>query len=302
MLKYYLWAIVEKAACAVPLGKEFAYGADYLISRKRGMVPPHSSFRLTRKAKDLFPNGGVIMDVGTGWFHHDAFLLYLVGDYTIYLFDIMYKARLNWIKNYLEYLVSHQDLISNELKIPKETIKDKLDPLLSLKSIEEIYEKCHFIPAITKKTDKPFLPECSVDLMLSNCVLNHIPPSILGPELQALRKMLKKDGYMYHLLGHVDHWYFHDKSANMFNYYRYSDDYYRLFFENGIEYQNRMVKQEWLSFFSQSGLTVKECWSYSDAESESEIAQLRQINARFAKYSLEDLSVKDNYVLLQRAE
>ena len=34
-----------------------------------------TSFRLARKAKEIVPRGGTVVDVGTGWFHHDAFLL-----------------------------------------------------------------------------------------------------------------------------------------------------------------------------------------------------------------------------------
>ena len=49
---------------------------------------------------------------------------------------------------------------------------------------------------------------------------------------------------MYHLIGHDDHWAFHDPSANMFNFYRYSDWYYSLLFES-MEYHNRMVIAEW---------------------------------------------------------
>jgi len=303
MLKYYLWALAEKIALAVPFGEEFAYGADYLMTRNsRGKSPPPSSFRLARKAKELIPQGGVVLDVGTGWFHHDAFLIYLLGNYTIYLFDIKDKARLRFIKNYLGYLLSNQELVCSELGISQKTIQSKLFSLLSLNSRSDIYKKCNFVPCIVRKTDEPFLPECSVDFMVSNCVLNHIPPHVLVPELHALRRMLKMDGYMYFLLGHDDHWTFHDRKANMFNYYRYSNAYYRLFFENDIEFQNRMVKQEWINLFHDCHLSVKECWPYITEKSRSEITRLCHIDSRFAKYPLEDLAAMYDYVLLQRVQ
>jgi hypothetical protein len=53
-----------------------------------------------------------------------------------------------------------------------------------------------------------------------NCVLTHIPPAIVKPELAALRLMLKPTGKMYMMIGHDDHWTFHDPSANQFIYYR----------------------------------------------------------------------------------
>jgi hypothetical protein len=59
--------------------------------------------------------------------------------------------------------------------------------------------------------------------MVSNCVLNHIPRDILLPEMKVLREILKPDGRMHFLIGHDDHWTFHDRRENQFNYYRYSD-------------------------------------------------------------------------------
>jgi hypothetical protein len=302
LLKYYLWALAEKAVCAIPLGEELAYGTDSVLNRNRGKSPPRSSYLLATKVKELVPKSGIIMDVGTGWFHHDAFLLYLLGDYTIYLFDVMNKARLSWIKNYLSYLISNQELISKELAIPRQTIQEKLEPLITLDSCSSIYKKCNFIPCITKKTETPFLSEDSIDFMVSNCVLNHIPPKILIAELHSLRRMLKKNGYMYHLLGHWDHWAFHDKKVNRFNYYRYSDAYYKRFFETEIEYQNRMVKQEWIHLFNSCHLRVSECSAMVDQESRNAILQLDHIDSRFSKYPHEELAAMANYVLLQRLE
>ena len=183
------------------------------------------------------------MDIGTGWFHHDAFLVYLVGDYRVYLFDVDDKARLRYMMNYFSLLQSKRDVISSELGVLPELVDAKLSPLTKLKTRKEIYDHCNFIPCIIDKPTEPFLPDGSIDFMLSNCVLGHIPPRILKPELVSLRKMLKPIGYMYHMIGHDDHWSFHDRSFNFFNYYRYSDRLYHLLFDNKFEYQNRMVRR-----------------------------------------------------------
>lgn len=242
------------------------------------------------------------MEVGTGWFHHDAFLAYLVGDYNIYLFDVENRANLLWVKNYLRHLLSNRELLRSELDLPSRTIEQKLSPLLSCDSLSKIYQKVNFIPYITRDTRVPFLPEGTIDFMVGNCVLNHIRPSILVPELYSLRTMLKRGGRMYFLLGHQDHWTFHDHSANMFNYYRYSDACYRLFFETGLEYHNRMVKQEWLELFRSCHLSVKEYHAYITEQSRSEIKRLPKIDSRFARYPLEDLAIIYSYVLLTKSD
>jgi SAM-dependent methyltransferase len=303
MLRYYAWALGEKALGSLPFGKSF-YGAVGRAANRssRGRKQSFtSSLRLARKGKELIPPGGTVLDIGTGWFHHDAFLLYLAGDYRIHLFDIEDKASLAYIINYLENLRANCELISSELAIETAEARVKLERLLALGSREEIYEACGFVPCITRAVTEPFLPEDSIDFMVSNCVLNHIPPSVLKAELGALRRMLKPEGRMYHLLGHDDHWTFHDPSTNRFNYYRYSDRYYRLFFETKLEYQNRLVKQEWLRLFADVGLEIEDYWPLIDDVSRREIAELPKIDQRFACYPAEELAIIHSYVLLRKS-
>jgi SAM-dependent methyltransferase len=304
MLRYYAWALGEKTLGSLPFGKDF-YGAVGRVANRdrRGKTQSFtSSLRLARKGKDLIPAGGTVLDIGTGWFHHDAFLLHLAGDYRIYLFDIEDKARLTYIANYLENLLRHSELVAAELGIDETEAQSKIQRLLSLKSREEIYEACGFVPCVTRDVMEPFLAEGSIDFMVSNCVLNHIPPRLLAMELHTLRQMLKPDGRMYHLLGHDDHWTFHDPSANRFNYYRYSDRYYRMFFETKLEYQNRLVKQEWLRIFDRVELEVEDYYPVITDTSRKEIEELPKINERFARYPLEELAIIHSYVLLRKRE
>ena len=301
MLRYYAWALGEKALGSVAPGRRL-YGAVGRVAnrRTRGRTGSYaSSLRLARKGKELLRDGDSVLEVGTGWFHHDAFLLYLTGDYHIHLFDIEDKARHEYIVNYLANLLDNSVLVATELELDESEVREKLRRLLSLGSRDAIYGACNFVPCITRDVTEPFLPERSIDFMVSNCVLNHIPPGLLLPELDALQRMLKTDGRMYHLLGHDDHWSFHDPSANLFNYYRYSDRLYRLLFETGLEYQNRLVKQEWLRVFDRADLEVEDYSALITPESRAAIQALPQIDGRFAGYPLEELAIIHSYVLLR---
>jgi len=306
MLVYYTWAAAEKALSIVP-GGYYVYRALALLANSGGrstrrLVGCATSYRLIRKARELTPQGGSIIDFGTGWHHHDAFLLYLCGNYKVFLFDVENKARLSYIKTYLEYLRDNIDELARQLApLDTEATLMKLRELLSLGSREEIYRVCNFEPIITRKTDEPFLPDSSIDFMVSNCVLTHIPPAIVEPELAALRRMLKPTGFMYMMIGHDDHWAFHDTTASTFNYYRYSDRFYSMLFDTSFEYQNRMVRSEWLPVFERAGLKVVEYWGNITDETRADIAALPHIDARFAKYSAEELATVHSYFLLAPA-
>ncbi len=303
MLKYYLWAAGEKTLSYVPFGSQLYHGVGYLTTRtsKRRLKGCANSYRLARKAKELTPPGGTIMDFGTAWHHHDAFLLYLMGDYKIHLFDVQDKARFWYIRTYIEYLLENLESVCSELSVDEAVAKEKLTKLLPLKSREEIYRACNFELKITQNTSELFYPEESIDFIVSNCVLSHIPPNILEPELQVLRAMLKKDGYMYMMIGHDDHWAFHDQSVNQFNYYKYSDKYYQTLFDTKFEYQNRLAKPEWLPIFDRARLEIADYYGYVTDESRANIRALPYLDERFAKYSLDDLEVVYSYFLLRRA-
>ena len=189
-----------------------------------------------------------------------------------------------------------------EIGLDKKVARDKLQFLMSLNSRQEIYKACNFEQCIPARPDVPFVPEASVDFMISNCVLPHIPVSILGPEMVALRRMLKPDGAMYFMIGHDDHWAFHDASANMFNYYRYSDRFYQTLFETKFEYQNRMVKSEWLAVFDRARLQVADYYAEINDASLESIRRLPHIDDRFAQYPVEELATIHSYFLLKPAD
>jgi SAM-dependent methyltransferase len=306
MLRYYLWAIAEKTLSYTPRGEAIYYGLGRIINRNSKGAGPQfvTSLPVARKARELLQPDARVLDLGTGWFHHDAFLLYLVGDYEFILFDVMDKARLVYIQNYLRNLSENADYIGLELGLDPSEIRDKLDRLLALPDRESIYRRCKFRLCITDKVDEPFLPAGSVDFVVSNCVLVHIRPDVLAAELRALREMLAPGGRMYHMLGHDDHWAFHDPKVAWpsFNYMRYSEATYRRLFDTKFEYHNRMVKPEWIELFDRCGLRIDEYTTNITDASRRNVLGLPRLDERFARYDLEDLAVIHSYVLLARYE
>ena len=303
MVKYYSWAIAQKVLSYVPGGNKIYYGLGALVQKNnKGRAGPMSSaINLVKNIQKLVDKDAVIMDVGTGWYHHEPFLLYLCGFSKFYLFDVVEKSKFIYIKNYLNGILDNIEMISNELQIDESNAIDKINELLSCNSREEIYRICNFETVITKDTSSLFLPENSIDLMVSNCVLNHIPMDILKPELKILRKILKPNGYMHFLIGHDDHWTFHDLKMNKFQYYIYSDKYYKRLFETNFQFQNRLVKKELIDLFDQCGLILTNYFEHKNDSSRAEIEKIiHKLDSRFSKYSIDDLSIIHSYVTLQK--
>ena len=303
MIKYYSWAIAQKVLSYVPGGDKVYYGLGSIVQKNvKGRAGPMSSaINLVKNIQNLVGKDAVIMDVGTGWYHHEPFLLYLCGFSKFYLFDVVEKSKFIYIKNYLNGIIDNIEMISNELQIDESNAIDKINELLSCNSKKEIYKICNFEPVITKDFSRLFMPENSIDLMVSNCVLNHIPLDILKPELKILKKILKPNGYMHFLIGHDDHWTFHDLKMNKFQYYIYSDKYYKRLFETNFQFQNRLVKKELIDLFDQCGLILTNYFEHKNNSSRAEIEKIiHKLDSRFSKYSIDDLSIIHSYVTLQK--
>jgi hypothetical protein len=304
LLRYYLWPLAEKTLSFLPGGNAiYKYTGERVNKDRKGYgLQFATSLPLARKTRELVRPGGVVLDLGTGWFHHDAFLIYLIGDFEIVVFDIEDKARIFYIHNYLRNLLENIELVAKELEVDERVAAEKLRELLSLADRDAIYDRCNFKVCISENVDALFLPERSVDFIVSNCVLVHIRPQTLIPELVNLRRMLTDNGYMYHLLGHDDHWAFHDPSMTWpsFNYYRYSDLVYRLLFETKFEYQNRLARSEWLTLFGECGLDVAEYNAVVTDDSRDAIRKLRRVSRRLAQYPVDELAIIYSYVLLSK--
>ena len=98
MIKYYSWAIAQKMLSYTPGGSKIYYGLGSLLQKNnKGKAGPMSSaINLVRNIQNLVHKDAIIMDVGTGWYHHEPFLLYLCGFSKFYLFDVVNKSKLNY--------------------------------------------------------------------------------------------------------------------------------------------------------------------------------------------------------------
>ena len=301
MIRYYAWPIAEQVLARLPFGRtlyRWLGARKHRAARTRILA---SSLRLVERSRRLKPHGGHALDVGTAWYHRDAFLLYLVGGWRLTLFDVEDKATLGSIRSYVRSLLAEAEVVAPAVGHTSEHVKDRLSSLLTLPTRQAIYESCGFTPAITRQTDNPMTAEGSVDVVVSNCVLNHIRLPILEPELRALAKTLKPDGAMNVLIGHDDHWTFHDPSMRTFEYYRFSDRVYRILFETPFEFQNRMVWPEWERLLQRAGLRVIDHDPYITPESRRAITSLPTICGRFLGVSVEQLAIIHSYVTLARA-
>ncbi|HLH65041.1 MAG TPA: class I SAM-dependent methyltransferase [Solirubrobacteraceae bacterium] len=129
------------------------------------------------------------------------------------------------------------------------------------------------------------LAEGSLQLLVSNNTLEHIPEAQLEPVLRELRRVAAPEAVMSHFVDISDHYAHFDRSISEFNYLRFSDRSWRLF-NNALHHQNRLRASDYVRIVEDAGFKV-----VATEEQRGEARELARITPapRFRAYSQSDL-------------
>jgi len=128
--------------------------------------------------------------------------------------------------------------------------------------------RCHGeadLPALTAvhylapadAADPPGVAPGSLDLVMSNSVLEHIPPEAIGPLHRALARLLRPDGLLIHRVDYSDHWSHTDRRLSRFNFLTFDAAAWRRH-NPGLHFQNRLRHSQVLALLRQSGFAILE--------------------------------------------
>lgn len=131
------------------------------------------------------------------------------------------------------------------------------------------------------------LKECSVDVVFSNNVFEHVPGDVLYDILRESRRILRTGGISIHSANCADHYAYFDRNITFLNYLSYSEREWR-FWNNELQYQNRLRPQDFDELVRLAGLEVR---LYRTRVREELLPALRSMHIapEFQKYSAEQL-------------
>jgi len=197
-----------------------------------------------------------ILEVGTGWVHWLATILRLFYNAKITLFDIWDNRQFTAYKRYCEQLhrVIHKEFRMGSAL--REAVNRLLNRILATNTFDELYRILGFQYVVDPSgTLKQFGNDSFVVIVSSN-VLEHIERDILPEFIQDTYRVLKPGGYSIHQIDMSDHLNGYDRSVSRKNYYRYSEEVWMRWFENKVQYFNRIQRPEWRDLFSKAGFEL----------------------------------------------
>jgi SAM-dependent methyltransferase len=291
MIKYYLTASILKGFSATPQTRAvYRWLGNAVGARRRASatMPGHytqgvrSMLELTAK-HGVFKDGYRILEVGTGWMHWEALTISLFYDIQAVLFDVWDNRQLIALKNYLAQFGRAIPQLTEVSPERKDRAQRLIEKILRVNSFDELYRLLDFEYTIVSSGSLKCFADNTFDVIVSARVLEHIGRDSARQFAIDCKRVLKKGGFSLHSICIGDHLGAYDKNVSGKQYLAYSDAAWKRWFENQVQYINRLQKSEWLKIFESADLTLIESYS-----TETDITDLR-IAERFKHYELSDL-------------
>jgi len=230
-----------------------------------------------------------VLEIGTGWEPFFPLSLYLCGIPQVLTLDkepLLVPVRVrDTARRFLDYADSGRlttllpDTDETRLRDIRAMVERPDGP-----SGAEMLESLGIRVLVCDARSTP-LPSSSVDLVVSNFTLEHIPTDILRGIFEEMKRIAAPGAVMSHCIDAADHYAHTDRSISKFNFYKYSDRVWRLF-NNPLNWVNRMTVGDYRRLLDELELpTVYEHIRQGPVE---DLDRIRPA-PRFRGYSREDL-------------
>jgi cyclopropane fatty-acyl-phospholipid synthase-like methyltransferase len=266
MIKYVMTAAALKLFSVSPQTKQVYRSLGNTVGQKRRIQRGLDRSRIDRAKRILelcekysvIQVGDRLLEIGTGWIHWESTILRLFYDVEITLFDVWDNRHLAAYKHYCKQL---ERVIDDELEMDtarSERVHGLLQAISKASSFDEIYNLMGFRYVINPNGTLEQFEEESFSLIFSCNVLEHVDKGILPGFIQDFYRLLRPGTYSIHQIDPGDHLAYYDTHASIKNYLRYSDQVWRRYFQNDVQYFNRVQRPQWLELFQKSGFEMVE--------------------------------------------
>ncbi|MBV8734006.1 MAG: class I SAM-dependent methyltransferase [Solirubrobacterales bacterium] len=212
-----------------------------------------------RRVRDADGPPAAALELGTGWYPIVPVGLALAGAPEVTSIDVTALLEAERVRRTLDMYAAA--LASGRLagQLPG------LDPTRAKRTIATARERVGAtaeellatvgVRALLGDARASGLPAGSIELFVSNNTLEHIAPDALAEILAEFGRLSAPGAVMDHFVDISDHYAHFDRSITEFNYLRYPPAVWR-FFNNSLQYQNRLRASDYRRLMERAGFTV----------------------------------------------
>ena len=265
MFRYILAATGLKMFSFTPSTKRLYRAIGNILGarkRSRGTMPEYYLDRVNQML-ELNRRYGVpqvgykLLELGTGWVHWEAITCRLFFDIHCTLYDVWDNRQMSGLKNYISQLDTMLIRVNAD-KAQLERAHRLIAKILEVKDFDELYRVLGFEYVVDQSGRLRQFENASFDIIVSGGVLEHIPASFASEYVYDIARMLKSGGHSFHSINIRDHLCQYDRAVSPKQYMRYSDRAWKRWFENDVQYINKIQRSDWLTLFEKVGLKLIE--------------------------------------------
>ena len=228
-------------------------------------------------------NDDRVLEIGTGWIHWESIVVRLFYDVQATLFDVWDNRQLGALQRYFGQL---EGVIGDEIEMDpaqRQRIHHLTEAISRADSFDELYRSLGFQYVVDEGGTLARFPGESFDFVYSYSVLQHVVQNVVPRLIQDVYRVLKPGRLSIHWINLGDQLAYFAGAHRLCekNYLRYSDRTWRRYFENRVQYFNRIQRPEWLDLFHRAGLElVKEEPCFCDVNSIKVAREHRHLERR----------------------
>jgi len=299
MIKYALAGVALKVfSCCPPARGLYRQIGNTLGQRKRegldiSTYVERSDVLVSLLEKhNALRDGAAMLELGTGWIHWFSLYLRLHADMSVDLFDVWDNRQFGALKSAFSKLAKKWQGTSPR---PSE-VEGRLGQLLQCRSFDELYDAFNLAYCIDDAGSLAGYKDAGYDCVFSFHVLEHVPVGSIDDSVSNIFRMLKPGGISIHQIGIDDHLSHYDKKESAKNYLRYSTKTWKRWFENAVQYHNRLQKADYEQLFKDAGFELLDEWA--------EMCSIDglPINKEWDRYSEDDLRTTILTLALRKPE
>jgi SAM-dependent methyltransferase len=244
------------------------------------------------------------VEIGTGWAPVVPLLFWAYGQGQCDTFDVAPLLKLDLVMKTIAQMAERSSKISAAAVDPdhRREIEQRLNhlgqELVRTGEPNEILQSCNIHYHAPSDAAQTGLPNQSVDLVFSNTVLEHVPLPEVDLLLRESARILRRDGFMVHLIDPGDHFSHTDGSVSAINFLRFSEDEFAKY-NTAFMYQNRLRASEWRDLIEHHQFEIVHWRTTVDSRSLRQLPSF-PLNASFSHFASEDLCTTGIWVVARR--
>ena len=182
-----------------------------------------------------------LLELGTGWMHWYAVYLRLACACRITTLDVWDNRQFGALKACLSQLPDRNEL---------------LDRVLETQSFEELYALLDFDYVITPRGSLDGFDDEVFTSVFSMHVLEHVPRESAQAMIDGMFRTMQPGHHTIHQIGIDDHLAHYDSTVSRKKYITFSNRAWSAFFENEVQYINRLQPSDWIRMFESAGFVL----------------------------------------------